>query len=261
MRNKRDTIMGDFKAPVKAKAVKAVAPKAAPQVAAPKIAAKAAPVPAPVAAKPEVAPAAIVTKPEAAPVPVAVVAAPAVEAAETVVTAVEQAAAKIIPTITETKAAPKTVRAATKEAVTMVEQFKTAAQTAFTKTSDKARETLDKTVKGFEEAGEFAKGNVEALVASGKAATAGAEKLAQEAAEFSKKNFEAGSAHLQTLAATRTPADVFKLQSDFAKSQFDGMVAEMSKSTELMMKVMGDVFEPISNRFALAAEKVKSVAA
>ena len=184
---------------------------------------------------------------KAAPVASAIAADPVLEAV----------VAPVVDTVVETQAAlPAPV--AEKEEANMVEQLKTTAQTAFTQATDKARETIEKTVKTFEEAGEFTKGNVEALVASTKAATAGVETLAQGAADFSKKSFEAGSAHLKTLAATRTPADAFKLQNDFAKSQFDGLVAEMSRSTEAMMKIMGDVFEPLSNRFALAAEKAKT---
>ncbi len=182
----------------------------------------------------------------------------AVEAAQPVQAAVETVAEKIE---TQTQAAPFVATAATEKASTMVEQFNAAAQTAFTQGSDKAREALDKTVKSFEDAGEFAKGNVEALVASGKAATAGFETIAQNAVDYTKKNFENGSAVLKTIATTRSPVDALKIQNDFAKSQFDGFVAELSRSTELMMKVMGDVFEPISNRYALAAEKAKTAVA
>ena len=40
----------------------------------------------------------------------------------------------------------------------------------------------------------------------------------------------------------------------------DAMVAETSKSTELMLKLANDVAQPISNRVALAAEKVRAAA-
>ena len=189
------------------------------------------------------------------------VAAPVV-VAEQVAAPVEQAVeAAAQDVVSKTQAAPAVARAVTEKASSMVEQFQTAAQTAFTQGSDKAREALDKTVRSFEEAGEFAKGNVEALVASGKAATAGLETLAQGAADYSKKSFEEGSAVFKTITTTRSPVDALKIQNDFAKSQFDGFVAEMSRSTEVLMKVMGDVFEPLSNRFALAAEKAKTAVA
>lgn len=185
-------------------------------------------------------------------------------AAEAPVAAVETVAEKIVEeasVIEETQAAPIVAPVATKEAITMVDQLKTTAQTAFAQATDKGRETLEKTVKSFGEANEFAKGNVEALVASGKAASAGVETLVQSAVEFSKKNFEEGATVLKTLAAVRTPTDAFKIQNDFAKSQFDGLVAELSRSTEVVLKLFGDVFEPLSGRFALASEKVKTAVA
>jgi hypothetical protein len=38
------------------------------------------------------------------------------------------------------------------------------------------------------------------------------------------------------------------------------MVAEASRISESLMKVAGDVAQPISTRYAIAAEKIKSTA-
>ena len=58
---------------------------------------------------------------------------------------------------------------------------------------------------------------------------------------------------------TRTqPTELFQLQSEFAKASFDSLVAETSRVSESLLKVAGDVAQPISNRYALAAEKIKS---
>ena len=53
---------------------------------------------------------------------------------------------------------------------------------------------------------------------------------------------------------------LFKLQSDYVRSAFDSIVAETSKNTEAMLKLAGEVAQPISNRVAVAAEKVKIAA-
>jgi phasin family protein len=147
----------------------------------------------------------------------------------------------------------------------MAEQFNTTtttpATTATVMGADRMREAVEKTTKSFEEMNEFAKGNVEALVAAGRAATAGFERMAQDAAEFSRKNFEATTAMVKSLGTVKTPADFFRVQNEFAKAQFDGVVAEMSKSTETMLKVVGEVVEPIQNRMALAADRVKTAVA
>ena len=58
----------------------------------------------------------------------------------------------------------------------------------------------------------------------------------------------------------KSPAEFFKLHSDYVRGVFDSYVAEASKNTEAMMKLAGDAAQPLSNRFAVAAEKVKTAA-
>jgi hypothetical protein len=38
------------------------------------------------------------------------------------------------------------------------------------------------------------------------------------------------------------------------------MVAETSKMSEAVLKIAGDVAEPITNRYSVAAEKVRAIA-
>jgi len=62
------------------------------------------------------------------------------------------------------------------------------------------------------------------------------------------------------MSSVKSPADFFKLQSDFVRQSFDAIVAETSKNTEAMMKLAGDAAQPLSSRFAVAVEKVKTAA-
>ncbi|MFX7060050.1 phasin family protein, partial [Acinetobacter baumannii] len=68
------------------------------------------------------------------------------------------------------------------------------------------------------------------------------------------------TAALKSFASVKSPTELFQLQSDYARSSFDALVAETSKTTEAMLKLAGEVFQPISNRFAVAAEKIKTAA-
>jgi phasin family protein len=108
---------------------------------------------------------------------------------------------------------------------------------------------------------DLARGNVEAIVASSKVAARGVETLSQEAAEFGRKSFEEASATIRTFAEVRSATDFFRIQSEFAKTQFDAMIAESSKMSEAMMKLAGEVAEPITSRYSVAAERVKKIAA
>lgn len=124
--------------------------------------------------------------------------------------------------------------------------------------NDRAKAAFEKTAKAGEELTEFTKGNVEALAASAKTAAKGAESLGQEMADYGKKSFETATATFKSLAGVKTPTEAFQIQSDYAKSAFDSAVAEASKLSEAWLKLAGDVFQPISSRYALAAEKIKS---
>lgn len=130
----------------------------------------------------------------------------------------------------------------------------------FAEFNDKAKAQVEKNTALVAEATEFAKGNVEALVESSKIAAKGFETLGQDAAEYGRKSFETATATFKSMSAVKSPADFFKLQSDFVRGAFDSMVAETSKNTEAFIKLAGDAAQPISSRVALAVEKVKAAA-
>jgi phasin family protein len=121
----------------------------------------------------------------------------------------------------------------------------------------KMREMMEKSMSTMTEMTEFAKGNVEAMIESAKAAAAGAETLAAHFAETSKKSVEEAQAAFKTMTTAKTPNELMAAQNDFAKAQFDKAVANMSHFSETWMKLAGDVVQPLSNRVALATETVK----
>ena len=254
---------------VKAAASKAGArPKTAPK---PKVVAVAAEKPAPVVEAELVAPIAIEPVPavEAAPQEVEVPAEPVVEAVEAAVEPVEalieeivEVAQPILETATETAAAPEAAFAAVKEDKIMetIETNVAKAQAFFADFNDRAKAAVEKSTVLIAEANEFAKGNLEAVVESGKIAAKGLESFGQDAADYSRKSFETATAALKGMSAVKSPTELFKLQSDFFKTSFDSYVAEASKSTEALMKLAGEAAQPLSSRVALAAEKVKLAA-
>lgn len=229
--------------------------------------AKAAPgkVAAPGAEKPELVKAAetIIEAPVAKPEPV-LTAAPQ-EVTDTVETVVEPVVEATADTATSAaKAVEETVAAPTvKETVKMastIENGAAKAQALFAEWNDRTKAAVEKSTKLVEEANDFAKGNVEALVESGRIAAKGFEGLGQDAAEYGRKSFESATAALKNLAAVKSPTEFFKLQSDYFRSAFDSYVAEASKNTEALIKLAGDAAQPLSNRVAVAAEKVKTAA-
>ncbi|MBO9622239.1 MAG: phasin family protein [Sphingomonas sp.] len=194
---------------------------------------------------------------------------PALEAAsqetETTIETVAEPIEAAAETVNEAAAAIEHVAAPAlvKEARTMettIENNTVKAQAFFADINERTKAAVEKSTKLVEEANEFAKGNLEAVVESSRIAAKGFEALGQEAAEYSRKSFESATAALKTLAAVKSPTEFFKLQSDYVRSAFDSYVAETSKNTEAVLKLAGDAAQPISNRFAVAVEKAKVVA-
>jgi phasin family protein len=134
-------------------------------------------------------------------------------------------------------------------------------QAAFGDVNERAKSAMERNTRFAEELTELSRGNVEALVASTKVAARGLETIGQEVAEFGRKSFEDASAALRGFAEVKSPADFFRLQTEFARSQFDNMVAETSKLSETMIKLAGDVAEPMTNRATVAAERVRAAVA
>ena len=134
-------------------------------------------------------------------------------------------------------------------------------QAVFGDVNERARTQIERNTRVAEELTELSKGNVEAFVASTKIVAKGLETVGQEVAEYSRKSFEDASAALKSFAEVKSATDFFRLQSDFARSQFDGFVAESSKLSETMIKLAGDVAEPLASRYSVAAERVKAAVA
>lgn len=141
------------------------------------------------------------------------------------------------------------------------EEAKTRFESAFSEISEKTKAGVEKSSKAFEELSDLAKGNVEALVESGKIATKGVETIGQDAAEYGRVTFEKASAAMKSLAAVKTPAEFFQLQSELLSSTFDAFAKETAKNSEAFLKLAGEVTQPISTRVSIVTEKVRSFAA
>jgi phasin family protein len=197
----------------------------------------------------------------------------AVETAQPAVAAVEETLAEPQPEPEHKEPEPiELIPAAAEEGTTImtdaIETTKKVAtdakekfQAMFGDFNEKAKAAVEKSSKIVEEMNELTKGNVEAIVESGKIAAKGAESLGQEAAEYSRKNFEKATATMKSFASVKSPTEFFQLQSEFFSSTFDSMASEASKNSEAMLKLAGDVVQPLSSRAAVVSEKVKSFTA
>jgi len=227
--------------------------KSAPAVAKPAPVAKATTAAKPVvaAAKPVVAAA---QPAPAKPAPAPPVAAPAPEPA-----AIEHAVPKTEP------AAPMPVAEPTQKGPAMTETMTNAAADMQNRATamigdmnTRAKDAVTKGSKAIEEIVEFSKGNLEAMMTSGRVAAKGAEEIAKYSTEYGRATIERANAAAKQFAAVKSPTEFFQLQGDIAKQTLDALVAEGSKFTENYLKLIGEMAQPISNRVAVAADKVKA---
>lgn len=193
----------------------------------------------------------------------------AIEAKSPVTEAVT-AEPKTLPEVTITKAplAPATLIEGTttmndvmETGKKFAEDAKAKLETVYAGLNDKAKVSVEKSTKAIEEMNDMAKGNVEAIVEAGKIAAKAIETMSQEAVEYSRKNFEKATASMKTMATAKTPTEFFQLQSAFLSSSFDEFTKEAAKSSEAMMKLAGEVAQPLTARVAIVTDKVKSLAA
>lgn len=133
-------------------------------------------------------------------------------------------------------------------------------QDAIADAQGKAKAAFEKSTASLGEVNEFAKGNVEALVESGKIFAAGAQSLGSTYVAESRAAFETLTSDVKELASAKNPTDFFKLQGDLARRNFETAVATGSKNSEALLKLVSEAFAPISGRVSLAVDKIKQAA-
>jgi len=126
---------------------------------------------------------------------------------------------------------------------------KTTATTAYAKSTVLANEAT-----------EFAKTNVEAVVESGKIFFAGAQDLLKDNVETGKILIETVTEDAKKMAAVKSPTELMQLQGELVRRNFDAVVSYGSKRTEAWVKLYNEAFAPITNRVSVAAEKIKRAA-
>ena len=125
---------------------------------------------------------------------------------------------------------------------------------------DRLKSAFEKTSAFASGYGEFAKGNMAAVVESGKILAAGMQDMGKTYVAEGKSAIETMTADVKEIAAVKSPSDFFKLQGEIMRRNVDAAMATTSKHSEAMVKLAGDAFAPISTRVSLAVEKVKQAA-
>lgn len=102
-------------------------------------------------------------------------------------------------------------------------------------------------MQSFEEANKLGKEFMDTSLKSLAAMSKGAQTISAEAADYSKKSFEAGSAALEKLYASKSLDKVIEVQADYAREAYELFVSEATRMSELCADVAKGTFQPFES--------------
>lgn len=122
-----------------------------------------------------------------------------------------------------------------------------------------SKEQFDKvnefTHQNYDDLAGFNKDTLEAVMASSNVVAKGMEDLGQEIAAYAQQAAEKNIATAQKLFAVKNVQDAMDLQAEWAKSVFDGFIAESTKLQDMSLQVGTKASAPISKQVNAAVEK------
>ena len=99
-------------------------------------------------------------------------------------------------------------------------------------------------MNGFEEYQKASKESMTKAMESYGAFSKGMQAIAVESADFSKKSFEDGAAHMEKLMGAKSVDVALEAQSDFVKSAYEGAVSQATKIGELYADLAKGAMKP-----------------
>ncbi len=105
-------------------------------------------------------------------------------------------------------------------------------------------------MNAFEDIQKYGKENLDLAVKAFGVQQKGMQAIATEVADYSKKAIEASSATFEKLAGVKTLDKAIEIQSDFAKTAYEGYVAHATKVGELVTGLAKETFKPIEGAIA-----------
>src|SRR6476660_266270 len=101
-------------------------------------------------------------------------------------------------------------------------------------------------VKNFDDLQQVGKDHVDVTLKAMGALSKGTQAIAVEVADYSTKAFEDGTAALEKLFGVKA----FEVETEFAKTAYEGFVAKASKIGELYADLAKETYKPFESLFA-----------
>ncbi len=81
----------------------------------------------------------------------------------------------------------------------------------------------------------------------------GAQAIAAEVADYSKKSLDGMAAAWEKLASAKSPETAMQVQSDYLKSSYENFAAEATKLNEMYIDLVKDAYKPFESALAKAS--------
>ena len=108
-------------------------------------------------------------------------------------------------------------------------------------------------LKNFEDIQKLGKDNVDVAMQQFGTVSKGWQAIAAEFADYSKKNFENGSAALEKLIGAKSLDKAIEVQSEYVKTAYEGFVAQSTKFGELYTDLAKETYKPLEGFIAKVA--------
>ncbi len=107
-------------------------------------------------------------------------------------------------------------------------------------------------VKNLEDLQQASKENMDVAMKSFGAVSKSAQAIVVEMTDYSKKAFEEGTAALEKLFGAKSLEKAIELQTEYAKTAYEGFVAEATKIGELYSDLAKETYKPFETMMAKA---------
>jgi phasin family protein len=107
----------------------------------------------------------------------------------------------------------------------------------------------------IEEIQKFGKQQLDAATAATTSLSKGFQEIATETTDYSKKAIAANTTVVEKLLGAKSIETAIQIQTDFAKSAYEGFVAQATKFGEIYAKLAKEAFKPIETAYAKVPAK------
>lgn len=110
-------------------------------------------------------------------------------------------------------------------------------------------------IKNFDELQVFGKENLDIAMKSFSAATKGAQAIAVEVADYSKKALEDSTLALEKFLGAKSLDKAIEVQQAYVKEAYEGFVSKATKVSELYADLAKETYKPYEGFFAKVSAK------